>query len=164
MMAGGSLDHNTISLNLCAILRSLLRGSSCRVYNSDIKVRVSKKRYYHPDVTVSCDPEDRGKKDTVQSPRIVFEVLSPSTEMTDRTRKLNDYLAYPTIEEYILVNTNSPKMEVYRKEREKWVYSVFNAQDEVELASINRRFLVGDAYDDVEIEEVNEEDDDDTES
>lgn len=163
MMAGGSLDHNTISLNLCAILRSLLRGSSCRVYNSDIKVRVSKKRYYHPDVTVSCDPEDRGKKDTVQSPRIVFEVLSPSTEMTDRTRKLNDYLTYPTIEEYVLVNINSLKMEIYRKEHEKWVYSVFNGRDEVELASINQRFLVGDAYDDVEIEGVNEEDDDDTE-
>lgn len=164
MMAGGSLDHSTICLNLCAILKSLLRGSPCRVYNSDIKVRVSKKCYYHPDVTISCDPDDRGKKDTVQSPRIVFEVLSPSTEMTDRTRKLNDYLAYPTIEEYILVNANFPKMEIYRKEREKWVYSVFSAEDEIALASVGKYFLVIDAYDGVEIEAARNEDEDDTES
>ena len=165
MMAGGTLDHSAISLNLCTTLKSLLRGSSCRVYNSHIKVRISKKRYYHPDATVTCDPLDRGKKDTVQSPGIVFEVLSPSTEMTDRTRKLNDYLAYPTIEEYVLVNTNSPKMEIYRKEQDKWVYSVFSAQDEIELACIGKHFAVMDVYEGVEVEEeTNDEDENGIES
>jgi Uma2 family endonuclease len=165
MMAGGSLDHSAISLNLCIILKSLLRGSSCRVYNSDIKVRVSQKRYYHPDITVTCDPLDRGKKDTVQSPCIVFEVLSPSTEMTDRTRKLNDYLSHPTIEEYILVNSYSPKMELYRKEQGKWVYSVSNALDEIELACIGRHFAVIDAYEGVEVvEEADDENGNDGEA
>ena len=164
MMAGGSLDHSAISLNLCIILKGLLRGSSCRVYNSDIKVRVSKKRYYHPDVTVTCDPLDHGKKDTVHSPCVIFEVLSPSTEMADRTSKLNDYLAYPTMEEYILVNTNIPKMEIYRKEQGKWVYSVFTAQDEIELACIDKHFAVMDAYEEVEVaEETEDEEEDNTE-
>lgn len=60
MMSGGSANHATISGNIYAILRSLLRGGPCRAYNSDMKVRVSEKRYFHPEVTVSCDPDDRG--------------------------------------------------------------------------------------------------------
>src|SRR5216683_4583286 len=154
MMAGGSLDHSAICLNLCAILKSLLRGSQCRVYNSDIKVHVTKKRFYHPDATVTCDPLDRGKKDTVQSPCIVFEVLSPSTELTDRTRKLNDYLAYPTIQEYVLVNANCAKIELYRKEEEgKWVYAVFGLHDVIELAVIDKKISVMDIYDEADIME-----------
>src|SRR5574337_447880 len=87
MMSGGSANHATISGNIYAILRSLLRGSPCRVYNSDMKVRVSEKRYFHPDVTVTCDPRDRGTADVIQSPRLVVEGLSPSTEARDRGRK-----------------------------------------------------------------------------
>ena len=99
MMAGGSANHATISGNIYAILKSLLRGSSCRAYNSDMKVHVSEKRYFHPDVTVTCDPRDRGTVDFIQSPRLVIEVLSASTEAYDRGRKLQWYLACPSIEE-----------------------------------------------------------------
>ena len=83
MMSGGSANHATISGNIHAILRSLLHGGPCRAYNSDMsdmKVRVSEKRYSHPDVIVSCDPRDRGTVDLIQSPRLVVEVLSPGTE------------------------------------------------------------------------------------
>jgi Uma2 family endonuclease len=59
-------------------------GLTPRFDNSDIKVRVSEKRYFHPDVTVSCDARDRGTADFIQSPRIVVEVLSPGTEANVR--------------------------------------------------------------------------------
>ena len=88
MMAGGTFDHSTISGNIYSLLRGLLRGKPCRVYNSDIKVQISQKRYFHPDITVTCDPRDRGTGDLLQSPRVIFEVLSPSTEISDRTWKL----------------------------------------------------------------------------
>lgn len=88
MMSGGSANHATISGNIYAILKNLLRGGPCRAYNSDMKVRVSEKLYFHPDVTVSCDARDRGTADFIQSPRIVVEVLSASTEAYDRGRKL----------------------------------------------------------------------------
>jgi len=149
MMSGGSANHATISGNIYAILKSFLRGGPCRVYNSDMKVRVSEKRYFHPDVTVTCDPRDRGTADLIQSPRLVIEVLSPSTEARDRGRKLQCYLACPSIEEYLLVDTRSMRIEIYRKEQKKWVYDAFEAGDEVELITLSVRFPVADAYEDV---------------
>jgi Uma2 family endonuclease len=149
MMSGGSANHAAISGNIYAILKSLLRGSSCRVYNSDMKVRVSENRYFHPDVTVSCDPRDRGTAAVIRSPRLVIEVLSPSTEARDRGRKLQCYLACPTIEEYLLVDARSIRIELYRKEQKKWVYEAFEAVDEVELTTLGVRFPLEDAYEDV---------------
>jgi Uma2 family endonuclease len=155
MMSGGSANHAAISGNIYAILKSTLRGGSCRAYNSDMKVRVSEKRYFHPDVTVSCDPRDRGTTDVLQSPRLVVEVLSPSTEARDRGRKLQCYLACPSVEEYLLVDSRSMRIEIYRKERRKWVYEAFEADDEVELATLGVRFPLADAYEDVIFEEGN---------
>ncbi len=103
-MAGGTANHDTIKSNLQRILWSLLRGGPCRVYSSDMKVFISETRYFHPDVIVTCDPGDRGTVQAIQSPRLVVEVLSPSTELTDRTWKLQNYRTHPTIEEYMLVD------------------------------------------------------------
>ena len=154
MMAGGMFDHNTISGNIYNILRSLLRGKSCRVYNSDMKVQISQKRYFHPDVTVSCDPRDRGTGDLLQSPQVVFEVLSPTTEIKDRTWKLQNYLALPSMEEYILVDTKSPKMEIYRKENERWMYDIYQVHENIELQSIGVSFPLLEAYIDIEFERI----------
>jgi Uma2 family endonuclease len=152
MMAGGTFDHSTICGNIYSILRSLLRGKSCRVYNSDMKVQILQKRYFHPDVTVTCDPRDRGIGDLLQSPRVIFEVLSPSTEIKDRTWKLQNYLALPTMEEYILVDAKSFKMEIYRKENGRWMYDIYQAQEVISLQSIGVQFPLRDAYIDVELE------------
>jgi Uma2 family endonuclease len=152
MMSGGSANHATISGNIYAILRSLLRGGPCRVYNSHMKVRVSEKRYFHPDVTVTCDPRDRGNTDLIQSPRLVVEVLSPSTEAYDRGRKLQYYLACPSIEEYLLVDTRAMRIEIYHKEQKKWLYDAFEADDEVELTTLAVRLPVAEAYEDVVFE------------
>jgi len=153
MMSGGSANHATISGNIYAILRNFLRGSPCLAYNSDMKVRVSEKRYFHPDVTVSCDPRDRGTAYFIQSPRLIVEVLSPSTEARDRGRKLQYYLACPSIEEYLLVDARSMRIEIYRKEQTKWIYDAFEADDEVELTSLGIRFPVAYAYEDVVCEQ-----------
>src|SRR5438105_323413 len=101
-MAGGTANHDTIKSNIQRILWNLLRGSECRVYSSDMKVYISETRYFHPDVIVTCDPRDRGTIQAIQSPRLVVEVLSPTTELTDRTWKLKNYRTHPTIEEHVL--------------------------------------------------------------
>ena len=154
--SGGSANHAAISGNIYAILKSALRGGPCRAYNSDMKVRVSEQRYFHPDVTVSCDSRDRGTTSVLKSPRLVVEVLSPGTEARDRGRKLQCYLACPSIEEYLLVDARSMRIEIYRKEQRKWVYEAFEAGDEVELTTIGVRFPVADAYEDVIFEEEND--------
>lgn len=149
MMAGGSANHATISGNIFAILKSLLRGSPCRAYNSDMKVSVSEERYFHPDVTVTCDPRDRGTANLIQSPCVVIEALSPSTETRDRGRKLQWYLACPSIKEYLLVDTRSIRIERYRKEQRKWTYDAFEAEVEVEVTTLGIHFPIADAYEDV---------------
>ncbi len=153
MMAGDSLDHDTIKSNVQSILKSLLRGGQCRVYSSDAKVQVSETRYFYPDVTVTCNPQDRGKKQIVQAPRLVVEVLSPGTERNDRTTKMKLYRACPTIEEYMLVNTRFRMIEIYRKENDKWVSNVFDEHDQVVLTSLNLHFPCAEVYEDVEFSE-----------
>jgi Uma2 family endonuclease len=152
MMAGGSFNHDTIKSNIQGILWTLLRGNACRVYSSDMKTQISEQRYFHPDVIITCDPRDRGAGDLLKSPRVVFEVLSPTTELRDRTWKLQNYLALPTLEEYILVNAKSLKMEIYRKEHNKWVYSICGPDDELKLSSIGLHFPVAEAYLNVDFE------------
>ncbi|MEO7021965.1 MAG: Uma2 family endonuclease [Ktedonobacteraceae bacterium] len=161
-MAGGSIDHGTIGGNIFATLRNLLRGTPCRVFNSDLRVRISETRYFHPDVTVSCDPRNQtGKNQFVEAPRVVFEVLSPPTEARDRGRKMRQYLACPTVEEYLLVNQNAPRIEIYRKGNATWYYSAFEAGDEVELRSLGVHFPIEEVYVDVVLPEVSEEEEDD---
>lgn len=85
----------------------------------------------------------------IRSPRLVVEVLSPITEARDRGRKLQCYLACPTIEEYVLVDARSIRIEIYRKEQKKWVYEAYGAEEEVEFTTLNVRFSIEDAYEDV---------------
>ena len=151
-MAGGTANHDTIKSNLQRILWSLLRGGRCRVYSSDMKVYVSETRYFHPDVIVTCDPRDRGTVQAIRSPRLVVEVLSPTTELIDRTWKLKNYCAHPTIEEYLLVDSQSFKIETYHKEQNKWIYEAFEDTDEIILSSLNVRLSLADVYTDVEFE------------
>jgi Uma2 family endonuclease len=152
-MAGGTANHDMIKSNMQRILWNLLRGSGCRVYSSDMKVFISETRYFHPDVIVTCNPQDRGTIQAIQAPRLVVEVLSPSTELTDRTWKLKNYRAHPTIEEYVLIDSRSLKIEIYHKEQNKWIYDLFEVNAEITLASLGVHFSLVDAYVDIEFED-----------
>jgi Uma2 family endonuclease len=111
-------------------------------------------RYFHPDVTVTCDPRDRGRVQGIQSPRLVVEVLSPTTELTDRTWKLKNYCTHPTIEEYVLVDSQSLKSESYHKEQNRWIYEAFEHTDDLTLHSLGVHFSLADASLDGEFEET----------
>lgn len=150
MLAGGTLNHSIISANMIGELRNALRNSSCQVYTSDMKVRLSKRRYVYPDVSVSCDTHDRGTNDILQYPRLVVEVLSPSTEAYDRGKKSSYYRACPTIEEYVLIDTEQVAVEVYRREQEHfWMLSTFGPGDTVELTSLGVSFPIAAIYENV---------------
>src|ERR1700730_5362730 len=111
-----------------------------------MKVYISETRYFHPDVIVTCDLHDRGTVQSIRSPRLVVEVLSPTTELIDRTWKLKNYCAHPTIEEYMLVDSQSFKIEIYLKEQNKWIYEAFENTDEILLHSLAVHFPLADAY------------------
>lgn len=146
MLAGGSPDHAIIIANLTAIIKGPLKGSQCRVYNSDVQLKLSEKRYVYPDITVSCDQRDRNQKDAIHYPRVVIEVLSPTTEAIDRGRKAAYYRASSTIQEYMMVDTGDMLVEVHRREDERWTINTFEAGDIVTLESLNIQFAIEEAY------------------
>src|SRR5579872_2407198 len=145
MLAGGSPDHSIIIANLTTIIKGPLKGSSCRVYNSDVQLKLSEKRYIFPDITISCDERDKNQKETIRYPRVVVEVLSPSTEGTDRGKKAAYYRACPTIQEYVMVDSQEIFIEVHRRE-ERWTINTFESGDTVMLESLGIQFPIEDAY------------------
>ena len=154
MLAGGTADHSTINGSIVAALKNALRGGQCRIHGSDLKVRLSEKRFVYPDVSVSCDPHDRGKITVMQYPTLIVETLSPSTETYNRRKKFSYYRACMSIQEYVLVDTQTQAIEVYRRDQEPfWKFSAFEADEQVELASLGISIPVTAIYEDVEFPE-----------
>jgi len=146
MLAGGSPDHSIIIANLTATIKGPLKGHQCRVYNSDVQLKLSEKRYVFPDITISCDERDRNQKETIRYPRVVVEVLSPTTEATDRGKKAAYYRACPTIQEYVMVDSEEVFVEVHRRKGEIWTINTFEPGDTITLESLGIQFPIEDAY------------------
>ncbi len=77
MLAGGSPDHSLIATNITSFLHAALRKTPCKVYNSDIRFKISESRYVHPDVTVACDERDSGRKDNIHYPALFLRYSRP---------------------------------------------------------------------------------------
>ncbi len=154
MLTGGTLIHARTIANLIRELGNALRNGSCSVYTSDARVRLSEKRYVYPAITVSCDPRDEDGNDILLYPRLVIEVLSKSTEAYDRGDKFDFYRSCPTIEEYVLVNTQRMAIEVYRREQHPfWRLSPFKVDDIVKLISIGVSLPIAAIYENVKLSE-----------
>ena len=151
LMSCGVADHSSLSVNITSTLHALLRGGACRVYNSDMRVRLSATRYVYPDVSVSCDPRDRGQIEELQSPCLIVEVLSPTTEAHDRGEKFGYYRACPSIQEYALVNVRRPEIELFRRAGAFWTLTTFGPEEAVELASLGVRVPLAEMYDGIEL-------------
>lgn len=148
LMSGGSLAHARISSNTVRALEDALASEPCYVYNSDASVCLTESRYTYPDISVSCDPGDQPTTEQlqVQSPRVVVEVLSDSTEGKDRIRKANLYHACHTIQEYVLIATKYQAVEVQRRAGDEWTLHLFGPDNEIELASLGIRFPLAIIY------------------
>lgn len=151
-MPGGSDAHVTISLNLATLLRNHVRGTGCRAYTSDMKVRIETANcFYYPDVMVTCDERDRTPDDFKRYPRLVVEVLSPSTEAFNRGGKFADYRTIETLQEYVLISQAQVNVECFRRNNEgRWVLYVYGAGEDVFLESINFSTPIDVLYEDVE--------------
>ncbi len=151
MMTGGSKRHSRIGSNMNRILGNLLRDRPCVVHDSDACFQVTEERYVCPDVTVSCDPRDTNDSDEdnpiLQYPCLVVEVLSHSTKRLDRGVKFDLYKDHPTVQEYLVIETQAPSAQLYRREsNNRWTVYLLKLDDEVELTSIGVRFPVAEMY------------------
>lgn len=144
-MAGGSIAHARITLNMAKLLDAHFPDGPCHVYTSDVRVQLSPSRYVYPDVSVSCEDVEPDA-DTIHVPRLIVEVLSPSTEAYDRGQKFMYYQHCPSIEEYVLINTQRQAVEVYHREKLGWIYRLFEPGDQVELTSIDFYFDIEQLY------------------
>jgi Uma2 family endonuclease len=153
-MAGGSKAHNLITLNIASWLRSQLRGGACQVFMSDMKVKLraanqSKTIFYYPDVVVSCSAEEQDSY-AVNYPCVIFEVLSPGTELSDRREKLVNYQTIDSLQEYILVSQDEIKVEVYRQDLQgNWTKEILEKEDILVLNSINLSLTMTNIYEDI---------------
>jgi Uma2 family endonuclease len=137
-MAGGTVEHAEIAMNLIACLRAYLGKGPCHTFSSDVRVQVAEKKYFYPDVTVSCNPEDSQRGvDIIRSPRLIVEVLSPSTESRDRREKFRFYRACPSIQEYVLISSEHQEVEIYNRQGDVWAYRHFGPGQEVTFTSVD---------------------------
>ena len=125
-MSGASLRHGEIVWNLVESLGPSLRAAGCRGYANDLRVRVPLcDAYFYPDLVVVCgEPqvEDDERPDTLLNPRVIVEVLSPSTEDIDRGRKSACYRTLPTLDAYVVLAQDRPWGEVLvRRDAKSWL-------------------------------------------
>ncbi len=115
MMAGGAAAHARVQANVLALLRSLLRGSGCRPYGSDMALEVSDFSVRYPDVAVYCRGAGAQTDDslrTLKNPTVVVEVLSPSTETMDQSVKLWEYQAIASVESVVFIDPDKETVRV----------------------------------------------------
>lgn len=149
-MAGGTQVHARIAYNMANLLDVHLANKPCRFFQPDIRVQVAEDKYYYPDVTVTCNPEDiKDSLDTIRAPHLLVEVLSPSTEHKDRGSKLRAYQACTSLQEYVLISTQQQAIEIYRRilptdmlriPLGDWAYRQYGPGETVELVSIGLTF------------------------
>ncbi len=152
-MAGANERHNLISLNLAVHLRIHTRGSECRVFINDMKLRIATQRsFYYPDVMLCCHIEDNHEL-YKESPCLIAEVLSPSTETIDRREKLITYQNMPSLRYYLLIAANQKKIEYYqRSEDDIWYSASLDSNEILEINCLNSRTIalcLEDFYQDV---------------
>jgi Uma2 family endonuclease len=153
-MAGASEEHNLIAGNIYALFRPHLRGTPCRAFVSDMKLKVNVQNadiFYYPDLLVTCEQSDKERYFKTR-PTLIVEVLSNSTKTTDKREKRMNYQSIESLKEYVLVSQDEIKVEVYRKDTQgSWLLEILGKDDKIRLDSIDLTLTMTDIYEDVNI-------------
>jgi Uma2 family endonuclease len=152
-MAGASRRHNVLASNIHVRAGNAAhRTPNCQVFGSDMKVYVeTRNSFYYPDLSACCDPTDRNEQ-FLARPCFIVEVLSPSTASIDRREKRPSYETIPSLREYVIVEQNRMRVDVYRRRGERWeVEALFQPNDVVESSCLGLRLTLGDIYQGVDL-------------
>ena len=157
-MAGGTPNHNQISLNISSELHHALKKKDFRVYMADVKLWVPQRNsFLYPDVLViKGEPElHDNSKDILLNPLAVIEVLSDSTKDYDRNGKFEQYRSLDSLQEYILVSQDKAHIEYFKKTApHEWVFKEIDGMDALlELTTVEVALEIADIYDKVEFEQ-----------
>ena len=156
-MSGAKVPHNTIATNFLGILFDKLKGKKCKPYNSDQRIHIpSNTLFTYPDISIICGEIITLNNDdyNVLNPIVIIEVLSKSTKNYDRGEKFKLYRDIATLKEYILADSESIHIEVFRlNEYGHWELEEYNSlSDAVIIKAIDETIVLSEIYDGVPIE------------
>jgi Uma2 family endonuclease len=154
-MAGGSDEHNTASLNVASAIKSHLRGTSCRVYMSDMRLELAANSHYsYPDVFVTCDPRDANADAShlKKHPKLVVEVLSPTTSEYDLGRKFEHYRQITGLDEVLFIDPARRSLELYQRTQQasQWLLIPAPEGGSVHLRSVDMELSMATAFEGIE--------------
>jgi Uma2 family endonuclease len=150
LMTGASAAHVRIAGNIAFALRQRLRGTGCEAFGSDMKV-IANGTVRYPDVSVTCQLID-DRDDRITEPVVVIEVLSPTTERTDRGRKKFDYVATPSIRQYAIVEQDERRIDLYTRAEAGWTNEVITGEPVLNLSSIGVVLSLDTIYEDTDLD------------
>ncbi|OHX34243.1 hypothetical protein BJL95_03625 [Methylomonas sp. LWB] len=149
-MVGVKRAHDTVTTNLIAFLHAHLRGTSCRVHSGEMKVRVQTAAadcFFYPDLHVTCSASDNEELFNSQ-PKLIVEVLSDATERYDRAEKFHHYRKLASLEEYVLIAQDTPRVECYRR-GDAWDLQIYQQGQQAVFQSLGFELAVADIYEGV---------------
>ena len=150
-MSGPKVPHNTISINMLVELGNKLKGKKCRPFSSDQRIHIETNTLFtYPDISIICGEPETLNNDNwnVLNPAIIIEVLSPSTRNYDRGEKFKLYRDIPALKEYILVDSETIHIEIFRlNDSNHWELEEYDAVEEMlYIKTINERISLADIY------------------
>ena len=147
-MCGASLAHNRIVTRLHLALEKRLGGGPCEIFLQDLKLKVESDAdnlFYYPDVMVACDKQGWGEH-FIHNPKLVIEVLSPTTQSIDLREKALSYKRLPSVEEYVVVAQKECRVTVYRR-AERWEPQIYSGPEAMlELRSVGLTVPLDEVY------------------
>lgn len=143
-MAGDKKQNNRIVRRLVRLLDQRAEEKNCDLFFTVVKMKVEENRYRYPDVVVTC--EEDADEYLIQAPCTVFEVLSESTQTTDETEKLEEYLKIPSVQRYVLLRQDRASAYVYSREGDSWRFNLLDHTGEFDLPCLDLRVKLEDIY------------------
>ncbi len=126
-MAGGTDNHNTITLNISTEIHNRLKGKECRIKNNETKLYLeNKNKYVYPDAMIICGEQEKAKnlKDAFTNPVVIIEVLSESTQGYDRGDKFGFYRAIHSLRHYVLIEQKEVKIDVFSRKSSTSLWNI----------------------------------------
>ena len=154
-MAGASLKHNRVAMNLYREVSYFLKGKRCSILPSDMRVSTpSQDAYMYPDAVIVCgEPQlEDDKFDTLLNPSVIFEILSPSTGSMDKGRKFFFYREIPSLKEYIMIDSIRKFVIISRRQPDhSWVFENIAEDGALTIRTIDFTLTLQEIYDGTDV-------------
>jgi Uma2 family endonuclease len=149
-MAGETPTHNRIARNICVNLENSFETRPCESFIENVRTRVTPTKYRYPDIAALCGEAmfDQEKPPSLLNPQVIFEVLSPSTEGSDRDEKFTEYRQLDTLTDYVLVAQDRVEVTHYaRQSARQWMVTIYvDLNDALSFPSLEVSLTLADLY------------------